>query len=276
MDKSTLLPLIALCLGWTLLYADRTALYPLLSVIGEDFNLNSTQIGTITSSYFLVYVAMQIPSGILADKIGNKRLLILTFFVAGVALLGFGLFARSYLLLLFFTAFHGFGAASFYPCAYGIMLKTVDPTKWGIGAAIVNLGMSFGLIIGLTISGPLFLHFKSYTGIFIALALLTISAALIFNKILPDVGKDSKGDSKAFPLVEILKNINLLFINLAQFCALYGYWTAVTWGATFFQEERGISMGLAGLFVAIVGISAILPSLVMGRISENQNGVIFQ
>jgi len=225
--------------------------------------------GTITSSYFLVYVTMQIPSGILADKLRKKRLLILTFIIAGIALLGFGLFAKSYILLLLFTALHGFGAGSFYPCAYGIMLKTVDSKQWGIGAAIVNLGMSFGLIIGLTVSGPLYLHFKSYTGIFIALALLTILAALVFNKILPDVSNDSDGNSKkAFPLIEILKNSNLLLINLAQFCALYGYWTAVTWGATFFQEERGISMELAGLFVAIVGISAIIPSLVMGQISD--------
>jgi len=67
---------------------------------------------------------------------------------------------------------------------------------------------------------------------------------------------------------QILKNKNFLFITLAQFCALYEYWTAVTWGATFFHEERGISMQLAGLFVAIVGISAILPSLFIGRISD--------
>jgi len=269
--KNTLIVLVALCLGWTLLYADRTALYPLLSVIGEEFNLTSTMMGTITSSYFLVYVTMQIPSGILADKLGKKQLLILTFIIAGIALLGFGLFAKSYILLLLFTALHGFGAGSFYPCAYGIMLKTVDSKQWGIGAAIVNLGMSFGLIIGLAVSGPLYLHFKSYAGIFIALALMTILAALGFNNILPDVTNDSGSNNtskKAFPLTEILKNSNLVLINLAQFCALYGYWTAVTWGATFFQEERGISMELAGLFVAIVGISAIIPSILMGRISD--------
>lgn len=105
LNKNTLLLLTALCMGWTLLYADRTALYPLLSVIGEDFNLSSTQVGTITSSYFMVYVAMQIPSGILADRIDKKRFLMFTFFIAGVALLGFGLFARSYLLLLFLLLF---------------------------------------------------------------------------------------------------------------------------------------------------------------------------
>lgn len=268
-NKNSFLVLMALCIGWTLLYADRSALYPLLSVIGEDFNLTNTMLGSITSSYFLVYVTMQIPSGILADRLGKKRLLVITFFLAGLALLGFGLFAKSYISLLLFTALHGFGAGSFYPSAYGIMLDTVDSNHWGIGAAIISLGMSFGLVLGLAVSGPIYLHFNSYSGIFIALALLTMLAALAFNRMLPDVSNNVNSETKkTFPLAEIFKNRNLMFINLAQFCALYGYWTSVTWGATFFQEERGISMELAGLFVAIVGISAIIPSLVISRISD--------
>lgn len=263
-----LLPLIALCLGWTIIYADRTAMYPLLSVIGNNFHLTNTQVGTITGSYFLIYVAMQIPSGIFADKIGQKRLLISTFIIVGFALIGFALFAKSFLSLLLFTVFHGFGAGFFYPCAYGIMLKIVDSDSWGTGAAIVNLGMSLGLIIGLAISGPLYIRFGNYSAIFLLLAIFTLVSAFILNKAIPDVGKNIPGQKEGFSILEVLKNKNLLFINLSQFCALYGYWTAVTWGATFFHEERGISMEFAGLFVAIVGISAIIPSLLMGSISD--------
>jgi len=267
-DSKILWPLIALCLGWTLIYADRTAMYPLLSVIGDNFHLTNTQIGTITGSYFLIYVAMQIPSGIFADKIGQKRLLISTFIIVGFALIGFALFAKSYLSLLLFTVFHGFGAGFFYPCAYGIMLKIVDSDSWGRGAAIVNLGMSLGLIIGLAASGPLYIHFGNYSAIFLLLAILTLLSAFILNKAIPNIEKSIAGQQENFKVLEVLKNKNLLFINLSQFCALYGYWTAVTWGATFFYEERGISMEFAGLFVAIVGISAIIPSLVMGSISD--------
>jgi MFS family permease len=43
---------------------------------------------------------------------------------------------------------------------------------------------------------------------------------------------------------------------------------ALTWGAAFFQKERGIDIRLAGLLVAIVGISSIFPSVVSGRISD--------
>ena len=125
----------------------------------------------------------------------------------------------------------------------------------------------FGLVIGHNPAA--YIYTLKVTQGYSSYCYLTILAALVFNSILPHVARDNESNSKkAFPLIQILKNSDLLFINLAQFCALYGYWTAVTWGPTFFQEERGISIQLAGLFVAIVGVSAILPSLVIGRISD--------
>ncbi|KXG74241.1 putative sulfoacetate transporter SauU [Fervidicola ferrireducens] len=267
-NKNLYFILFALSLGWTVLYADRTSLYPLLSVIGRDFNLNNTQLGTITSSYFLVYVAMQIPGGIVADKVGKKRLIVLGILTAGVSLFCFGLFGKSYSLLVLFAALHGLGAGTYYPCAYGIMLELVDSKHWGTSAAIINLGMSFGLILGLAISGPLYMRFKSYSAIFIGLALFTMALSLLFIKILPEAESRCNEKTNFFAVKEVLKNKNLLLLYIAQFCALYGYWTAVTWGATFFKEERGIGMELAGLFVAIAGMSSIIPSLVMGRISD--------
>lgn len=268
-DGKTALLLVILCAGWTLLYADRTALYPLLTVIGEKYCLSSIQLGTITSSYFVVYVAMQIPSGILADKIGNKVLLTATYLLSGLALLLFGLFAKNFLLLLFFTAFHGFGAGAYFPTAYGILLTSVKPNIRATAIAIVNLGMSFGLIIGLALSGPLYLYTKSYSGIFTVLGLLTIVTAFFFYKMLPETAQSASNFSPdCFPIIDIIKDKNLVLLNMAQFCSLYGYWVALTWGAAFFQKERGIDIRLAGLLVAIVGISSIFPSVVSGRISD--------
>lgn len=288
--------MLLLCAGWTLLYTDRTTLYPLLSVIGEKFSLTGTQLGTITGSYFLIYVAMQIPSGMLGDRMGKKRLLTVMYAISGLALLCFGLFGVNYRLIILLTVLHGFGAGAYYPSAYGIILKTVAPEVRATAAAIVNLGMSFGLIAGLTMSGPIYLYTKSYNGIFTVLGMITVLMAFIYHRALPEVENltlnEKTGDGKShitghfphrssyittsdelkktssFPIVAVLKNKNLMLINLAQFCALYGYWVAVTWGATFFQKERGIGMELAGLFVAVAGISAIVPSLISGRISD--------
>ena len=60
--------LLVFFLGWLFLYADRTALYPLLTVIGKEFSLSGVQIGSITSSFFVTYALMQVPGGVLADR----------------------------------------------------------------------------------------------------------------------------------------------------------------------------------------------------------------
>ena len=74
--------LLVLIIGWAIIYADSTCLYPLLSVIGEQMNLTSAQTGALTSTYFLFYVALQIPSGIIGDRAGLRKVLIIMFTVA--------------------------------------------------------------------------------------------------------------------------------------------------------------------------------------------------
>src|SRR3989304_1810356 len=57
--------------------------------------------------------------------------------------------------------------------------------------------------------------------------------------------------------LHLLRNKNLLFIYLASFCSLYAFATAVVWGPTFFQVERGLGLGAAGAYTALVALGGI-------------------
>jgi fucose permease len=50
--------------GWGMIFASLTILYPLLPVIGADFQLGNAAQGAVTSTYFLAYVLMQVPTGL--------------------------------------------------------------------------------------------------------------------------------------------------------------------------------------------------------------------
>ena len=63
----------SLALGWAVLYLDRSVLFPLLPAIGDEFYLTGTQRGAITNCYFITYVLMQIPTGVLGDRLGLTR-----------------------------------------------------------------------------------------------------------------------------------------------------------------------------------------------------------
>lgn len=181
----------ALILGWAVLYADRTALYPLLSVIADTLGITSTQAGAITSAYFLFYVLLQIPSGLAADRWGAKRVLMSMFALSGLGILGFGLFGTSFSLLVFFSALHGLGAGAYYPCCFGTMLSTVPAEKRGISSGLIGMGMALGILGGMAVSGPLYQFFGNYRTPFLLLAVPTALMLPLFKKYLPDVKNES-------------------------------------------------------------------------------------
>jgi MFS family permease len=57
----------------------------------REFNINAAALGNLSAFYFYSYVAMQIPTGILADTWGPRRLLTIGSLVAGIGTLLFAL-----------------------------------------------------------------------------------------------------------------------------------------------------------------------------------------
>ncbi len=258
--------LSAFAAGWAVIYADRTALYPLLTVIAADLGLSSTQAGMLTSVYFLLYVAMQIPAGMAGDRWGLKKVLLATYALAAVGILGLGLAGASYGMLFLFVAVHGLGAGAYYPAAYGTMLQVVAPEKRGQSAALIGMGMAVGLLGGLAMSGPVYDWLGSWRAPFLLLSVLTFLMLAYFRLAVPAVrsaGTPSWRDYRA-----ILADRELWLINLVTFTALYGFWVAVTWGPTFLKLERGFSLGQAGLYTGLVALTALPAGLAWGRLSD--------
>jgi MFS family permease len=253
------------CLGWMLVYADRTALYPMLPAIGQQFGLSATQTGAITSAYFLCYVLMQIPAGVLADRIGPKRVLVAMYGLAGIGLLLTGWLATSYTTLLGFVALYGLGAGAFYSTGYGTAMQTVPARLRGLSSAIINSGMSLGLALGLIAAGPLYLATSNWRAPFLALAVPTIVMAAVYGLELRDLRATRQSGTG---LREVLRDWNLIAIDLAGFCSLYGFWVVLTWGPSFLQTERGISLGASGLYTAVIAFAAIPAALTVGPLSD--------
>lgn len=260
-----------LAVGALLMYADRTTLYPMLKVIGERFGLSGTATGAITSTYFFLYVAMQVPAGLLGDRLGLKRVLAGFFALGGLGLLLLGLTARNYALLMLWVGLHGIGMGAVYPTSYGINIGTVPRERRGLASAVINSGMSVGTALGLAFSGPLYLWSGNFRLPFLVLAVPTLIAPVLFWRGLPEVRKAAPGGAAGntgFSLGQILRDRDLWALNLAAFCAGYGFWVALTWGPSFFATERGLSIASAGALTALPAVSAIPAALYVGRLSD--------
>jgi sugar phosphate permease len=62
-----------LFLTWLMSYIDRSLMPMALPLIGREFHLSPTVMGVVISAFFIGYGSMQIPGGLIADKIGARN-----------------------------------------------------------------------------------------------------------------------------------------------------------------------------------------------------------
>lgn len=82
------------------MYADRTVLNPVMGELEKEFGLNGTQLGILNSVFYFSYALLQVPAGILGDKIGKKKVLVPGFLLFGIFTAVTG-WAKSWTTLLF-------------------------------------------------------------------------------------------------------------------------------------------------------------------------------
>ena len=117
----------------------------------QDFNISASGLGHLSGLYFYAYVAMQIPTGILADTLGPRKLLTAGCLVAGMGTLLFALSPG------FFWA--GFGrlliGGSVAVAFVGLLKLSSSWFPKKIYAFVAGNALSIGLIGAVTAGPPL-------------------------------------------------------------------------------------------------------------------------
>ena len=118
-------------------------LAPLLPSMAADLKVGYAELGLITTGFFLAGASLQMPAGMLVDRIGAKRVLFVGMFILSGAITLAGL-TNSYwaLLVLFMVA--GAGNCVFHPCDYVIMSSSIEENKLGRAFSIHSFSGSAG------------------------------------------------------------------------------------------------------------------------------------
>ncbi|HYB74230.1 MAG TPA: MFS transporter [Candidatus Sulfotelmatobacter sp.] len=252
------------CFGWAMVYADRTVLYPLIPVVKQDLGLTAAEAGWIMGIYFLMYAPMHGVGGIIGDWLGVKRILVSFVALAGLGLLVLGV-SGTYPMLLLAVAIHGLGVGCYYVGAYSITMQTVPSHVRGISSAVVNSGMSLGLVTGLVAAEPLYRAAGNWRAPFLVLAVPTLAAAAAYQLLIRPVARQGfslRGVGAFF------RDRHLMCVGLAGFAGVYAYFVILQWGPAFFQAERGFGILKSGFFTAVLALAALPAGLATGRLSD--------
>lgn len=273
---------ILLCMGWVTIWIYRSALSPVYPQIRTSLggNVSDTALGSISSFYFLGYVAMQIPAGFLVDKIGKKRVLIPGFILFGIAAF---LISQSSSLVSIYAGslLAGLGCGSFYGSAYSLTSQNIPLSKKSFSTAIVNSGSAIGSGLGLILSSYLVAQKGLPWQVMMYIAVVMIICMLIAFQF---VIRNHKEDMNSIQTNEIEENIkevptekvsfkklfspNMLVAYVLYFATCYAYYMTVTWLPNFLGTERGFEGAAIGFSSSLVAFASIPGALFFSRLAD--------
>ncbi|HEY7270026.1 MAG TPA: MDR family MFS transporter [Dehalococcoidia bacterium] len=199
---------------------DSTIVNIALPSILKDFHSNLSN-GQLVLTVYLLSLAIVIPvSGFLADRVGMKRLYMLTLFgfTASSALCGLAWNLPS---LIAFRAFQGLAGGMLQPLGMAIVFTMITPLERGRFMAILGLPMLVAPILGPTLGGYL-VEYASWRMIFLVNLPIGVVNIVLARFLLKEteIRADAKLDFRGFALAAIAFPCLLLGMSEAS---VYGW-----------------------------------------------------
>jgi MFS family permease len=263
-------------LGWIVVWLNRTALTPIYPQLSEYFGgATDAKIGAISSFYFLGYVLMQIPSGILVDKFGKKTVLIPGFllFALGTLLLAS---SKNLNMMYFGNVLAGVGSGTFYGVAFSLTNEYVPSKYRSVATAVVNCGTAIGSGIGMIASS----YFVSQLGLpwqymewasLITILLMTVVFVFYIKKDNPQVQTINSNGIEEVEKKLTTKELfapKMIGAYSIYFATCYAYYLVNTWLPNFLETERGFEGATIGLASSLIFVSSVPGALIFSRIAD--------
>ncbi len=158
-DPRRWLILLAVMLAFLPVVIDMTVLHVAVPSLTQALAASSTQVLWIIDIYPLIMAGLLVPMGTLADRIGNRKVLLTGLGVFAVASV-FAAFSQNAPMLIAARGLLALGGAMILPCVLGIIRRTFEDS----GERAIALGLwgtisSAGAAVGPLIGGGLLEHF---------------------------------------------------------------------------------------------------------------------
>lgn len=248
----------------------------------KDFQLSAAALGNLSAFYFYSYVAMQIPTGVLADTLGPRRLLT---FGALVATLGAVLFAMAPDILWAMAGrlLIGGSVAVAFVCLLKLAASWFPPNRF---AMVSGLALFCGIVGAVCAGTPLRLLVDQFGWRHVTLltALITLLVAIcawVFVRDYPEekgyrnflssrpAGPMKKGKGVLADLLQVFsyRNTLLLFIIPGGIVGAVLTFSGL-WGVPYLISMHGVSATTAATISSALLVAWALGGPIFGWLSD--------
>ena len=253
---------ILLIFAWAANFVIRIGFSALLPSIIDELQLSYTRAGLLASAFFYAYALMQLPSGLLGDRFGRRRILLLGL-LGGALAAGLTGLAGSFAALFLARALTGAFQGSLFSNDRAIIATVTPPDRIGLGQGVSFSGPGIGLTFGFVIGG-LLLEVMPWRRVMMLFALGPIVAALLIARYVPAPSQPASQVRVGQRLRRLVSNGRLCTLALVSLCAIGDQFILATWAPLFFAEVGVTDVGRAGSYAALQGVAASLGMIASG------------
>ncbi|NTV11974.1 MAG: MFS transporter, partial [Zoogloea sp.] len=267
----------ALALGvviasFVLSFFQRFAPAGIASDLAAAFNPSAASLGELAATYFYVYTVMQIPTGILVDTLGPRRILLLGGLTAAAGSLIFGLAPTLNVALVGRTVI-GLGVSVTFIAMLKIIALSFDERRF---ATLVGLAMLLGNLGSMLAGTPLasVAQIASWRSVFIgaavASAVIGIACWLTVRDRAPAAGH-ARFDRTVIlgGLWSVLKNRATWPAAIMNFGIAGSFFAfAGLWATPFLMQVHGLSRTAAANHLSLYFASFALGCFFIGTLSD--------
>lgn len=255
--------------GWIAIYLCRSVLAPVLPTLIVEMELTHAQGGLLETAYLVGYIIIKIPAGVIANRIGMKRTLV-------IGMLGYALatalnfLAAGFAHLLALRFLTGLFQGVHLPLA-----NTLLSERFGERQAKAIGFHESGPNVGNTLAYPLTVAIASSLGwrhAFLLLSLPGFVLALVTTLVLkeesgppPQAGKglDERSTSRLQDYLWLLAPLALAHV-VYNICLR----SLLIFTPSFLVEARGMDLAAAGLISALMPAAGFFAKVSSGFVSE--------
>jgi len=247
----------------------RTSLGVAGLIAAERFHISSAQLATFTMVQLLVYAAMQIPVGVMLDRVGAKKLL-----VTGVVLMTGGQFAFAFATTfgagVAARIFVGMGDAMIFISLIQVVALWFPPART---AMVTQMTGVVGQIGAVAATAPLSaaLHSVGWTRSFAGAA----SVGIVLGIVLIVVVRDSPYQNHhrdELKMRAVGRALKLAWAEPGTRLGLWSHFTvqfgatvfALLWGFPFLVSGQGLTPAAASGLLIVMTVTAIVTSPLVG------------
>ena len=262
--------LLVVAAGWLLVQGFRVALPALLPGIKAEFAVGNAGAGFALTVLWFAYAGLQFPGGVVADRVGERRLLVGGMVLATGCLV---LFWAAPVFTLFLLACGAFGVgAGLFGTPRDMLLARTFPetvnTAYTVTFAAGSIGAAALPFVVTTLAGRVGWRLA-------VLALLPAFVVVLVGlwRVVPSTGRAAEGDGLSARetvarTARALSDRTVLLASAGMVLFIFTYQSLLSFLPTYLVEVKGLDQGLAAGLFGLLFLFAAVVQPVAGTLAD--------